>query len=222
MIFGSGKINVGDKVKRPMVVSDAGFSLVELVVSMVLTLIILGVAVATFTGALGSRERESSRSDALTSAQAALNIMSREIGNAGYGLNDNGLVLADCTDKRLHFRTNVENTGTSAFLTDQAGEDVTFYYDDATQSVVRYDRVDGTSGVINRVSDVDFIYYNYTYNPVTHSTTVAAGPAAANTARVNIRLKVILADVRGQPANRQEIVNSDVTLRNSTYMLGQY
>jgi type II secretory pathway pseudopilin PulG len=199
-----------------------GFSLVELVLSMALTLVILGVGVATFSGALGSRERESSRTDALTSAQAALNIMSREIGNAGYGLGSNGIVAGDSTQKRLHFRANTDNTGGNGLNTGQPGEDLTFYYDDASQSVVRFDRVSGTSGIINRVSDVDFIYYNYTYNPVTNTVTVVAGPAGPDTGRVEITLQVILANVQGQPLNRIETVRSDVTLRNSTYMLGQY
>lgn len=196
--------------------SSAGFSLVELIVSMVLTMLILGVAVATFTAALGRREREGSRTDALTSAQAALNVMSREIGNSGYGLTSNGLVLADCTEKRIHFRANTANTGFS-MATDSAGEDVTFYYDSVSRSVVRYDAVAGTSGVVNRVSDVDFIYYNYAPNGA-----VTAGSAAANTGRVNIRLTVMMADVRQQPTNQTVTLTSDVTLRNSPYMLGQY
>lgn len=194
----------------------AGFSLIELLVSMTLTLLILGVAVATFSAALGRREREASRTDALTSAQAALNIMSREIGNSGYGLISNGLVLADCTEKRVHFRSNVANTGNS-MATDSPGEDVTFYYDSVSQSVVRYDAVGGTSGVINRVSDVDFIYYNYSLNG-----TATAGAATASTGRVNIKLTVIMADVRQQPTNQTVTLTSDVTLRNSPYMLGQY
>lgn len=199
-----------------------GFSLIELVMSMALTLVILGIAVATFSGALGSRERESSRTDALTSAQAALNIMSREIGNAGYGLSGNGIIAGDSTQKRLHFRANTDNNGTNGLNTGQAGEDVTFYYDSASQSVVRFDRITGTSGIINRVSDVDFIYYNYTYNPVTNIVTVAQGAAGPDTGRVEITLQVILANVQGQPSGRIETIKSDVTLRNSTYMLGQY
>ena len=210
-------------------ISAAGFSLIELVMSMTLTLLILGVAIATFTGALGSRDRESSRTDAMTSAQAALNIMSREIGNSGYGLISNGIVVGDCDGNKLHFRANVENTGGSSGQTDQPGEDVTFYFheDDVVTrkgSVVRFDRVAGTSGVINRVSDVDFAYFDYVVDPVTGVLTVS-GPltsASANTARVTITLKVFLADVRGQPANRIETVTSDVTLRNSIYMREQY
>ena len=199
--------------------SAAGFTLIELLISMILTVIIMGVGIAAFSGVMNSRGREMSRTDALTSAQAALNIMSREIGNSGFGLTTNGLVLTDCTGKQLHFRTNTDNhDGT----TSGAGEDVTFYYDAASQSVVRYDSVNGTSGVINRVSDVDFIYYNYVVNPLTGNVTISAGNASADTARVNIKLKVILPDVPNQPRNRIETVSSDVTLRSSPYMLGQY
>jgi prepilin-type N-terminal cleavage/methylation domain-containing protein len=192
-----------------------GFTLIELLISMGITLIILGVAVATFSSALGSRERESSKTDAITSAQAALNILTREVGNSGYGLKTNGIVVADSTAKRLHFRANTVNNDSA---TDDAGEDVTFYYDSASQSVVRYDANLGTtSGIINRVSDVDFFYQNYADDG-----TVTTGAAASNTARITIRLKVILADVRGQPSGQIVIVSSDVTLRNSPYMLGQY
>jgi prepilin-type N-terminal cleavage/methylation domain-containing protein len=199
--------------------NEKGFTLIELVTSLALTLIILGIAVASFSGVLSSRNRESSRTDALTSTQAALNILSREIGNSGYGLTTNGLVTADCTGKRLHFRTNVSNhDGT----TSGPGEDVTFYYDADSQSVVRYDVASGTSGVINRVSDVDFIYYNYVVNLLTGAVTISAGAASTDTARVNIKLKVLLPDVQGQPSGRIETVMSDVTLRSSPYMLGQY
>jgi type II secretory pathway pseudopilin PulG len=201
--------------------SESGFSVVELIMAMTLTVLILGVGVATFSGALGTRDRESSKTDALTSAQAALNIMSREIGNSGYGLADNGLVVGpnDSTNKRLHFRANTVNNGSTA--TDASGEDVTFYYDTASQSVVRYDKVTGTSGIINRVSDVDFIYYNYTYDPV-NGVVVSQGSAGPTTARVNIKLTVILADVRGQPTNQTVTLSSDVTLRNSPFVLGNY
>ncbi len=202
----------------------AGFSLIELMMSLVLTLIILGVAVAAFSGALSSRERETSKTDALNSAQAAINIMSREIGNAGYGLNTNGLgwldingvFQTDSTNKRLHFRANTDNSNLS---TTGPGEDVTFYYDAASQSVVRYDKnLNVTSGIINRVSDVDFLYYNYTTGAATTTTTTPA----QNTGKVNITLTVNLANVQGQPTGQTVKFSSDVTLRNSTYMLGQY
>lgn len=203
---------------------EKGFSLIELLTAMVISLIILGATVAVFSGALSTRTRESSRTDAITSAQAALNIMSREIGNAGYGLTlSNGLVYGDCDTDKLRFRANIQNTGTSGAETSQDGEDVTYFYDSTTHSVLRFDKnASETSGIINRVSDVNFTYYNYTFDPVTKVVTVTQGAAATNTGRVRIELLVTLPDVQGQPSGRVEKVWSDVTLRNSPYMLGQY
>jgi prepilin-type N-terminal cleavage/methylation domain-containing protein len=194
---------------------NGGFSMIELIVSMAISLVILGIAVVTFSGALGSRSRESGKTDAITSAQAALNILSREIGNSGYGLTTNGIVLNDSTDKRLHFRSNFNSVNGQ---TSDAGEDIVFYYDSATLSVVRYDANTGlTSGVINRISDVDFVYYNYDTSGI-----VTAGSATSATGKVNITLKVILPNIQGQPRDQTVTVSSDVTLRNSPYMLGQY
>lgn len=211
--------------------ASGGFSLVELIMSLLLSLLILGVAVATFSGALGSRDRESSRTDAITSAQAALNIMSREIGNSGYGLNDHGIVIADSNADQLHFRSNIVNTGTDGATTDQAGEDITFYCEtcngSTTGSVVRSDRYvsGGTpSGIINRVSDVDFAYFDADPTTCAVSTTALTAPTV-NTVKVRITLIVILPEARSQPNNseqRKQRLTSDVTLRNSPCMLQQY
>jgi prepilin-type N-terminal cleavage/methylation domain-containing protein len=200
--------------------NERGYSIVELLISLVISLIILSGATALYTGALQTRERESGRVDALTAAQAALSVMSREIGNAGYGLDDNnGLVLADCNGKQIRVRANVQNTDS---VTSGAGEDIMYFYDSASKSVVRYDRrANGgaglTSGIINRVSDVDFEYHNYNDD----GTSVIGSPAT-NTAKVTIKLKVLLPDVVGQPSGKVEQVTSDVTLRNAPYVLGRY
>lgn len=208
-------------VRSKRISVQRGFSLIELLLSMAITLIIMAAAVAVFTAALSTRERESGRTDAITSAQAALSVMSREIGNAGYGISSNGLVSAECVDpdfcaKKLRFRTNVSNQNGT---TSDAGEDVTYFFDSASQSVVRFDQNVGvTSGIINRVSDVDFVYHQYAAN----GTSTASIVPTIETGRVTITLSVILPDVQGQPTNRVEQVRSDVTLRNSPYMLGQY
>ena len=89
---------------------EAGFSLVELMVAMVVMLVLLGLVSSLFARVMGTRQRESRRTDALTSAQAALNVMSREIANAGYGLNTNGIITTDSNDRRIHFRSNIINT----------------------------------------------------------------------------------------------------------------
>ncbi len=196
--------------------SAGGFSLIELLLSLTITLVIMGAAVAAFSGALSTREREQGRTDAITSTQAALNLMSREIGNSGYGLLNNGIVLTNSDEKSLRFRANINNSNNT---TSDPGEDVTYYYEPDSQSVVRFDRNAGsTTGIINQVSDVDFQYHHYAPNG-TFTTSTTPTPT---TGRVTIILQVILPDVQGQPTGRVETVRSDVTLRNSLYHLGQY
>lgn len=183
---------------------------------MVISLVILGVAVTVFSRVLGTRTREISRTDAITSAQAALNIMSREIGNAGYGLDNNG-VVTDSTSTMLHIRANTSNNNST---TSDPGEDIAFYLDGsgADQSVVRHDNNTGeTSGIINRISSVNFAYQNYVNPP----DTMPVGPGPA-TGKITITLTVVLETVQGQPSGQTVTVSSDVTLRNSTYMRGQY
>jgi len=197
-----------------------GFSVVELIVSMVLSLVILGGAVTLYNSQLSSRIFQGARGDAITSAQAAINILSREIGNSGYGLKrgilaSNGLVLADCNATRLHFRANLDNTNAT---TTDPGEDVTFYYDATSQSVVRFDRANGgtTSGIINQVSNVSFTYYDYASNG---AFTPVVTPSD-QTARIRIRLTVLLGG--NVNSSRNVTVESDIALRNSQYGVGQY
>ncbi len=141
---------------------------------MTITLVVLGMTASMFGGAMSIRTRESSRTDALTSAQAALNIISREVGNSGYGLvisnevgnpdygiNSNGIVIADSGLKKIHVRANTDNLD---IIIAQPGEDLTYFYEPLTKSIARYDPNDTpeSSVVVNRISDVKFRYFNYT------------------------------------------------------------
>ena len=205
--------------------NESGFTFLELLISMTIIIILMGVVSLIFGRALGVKSRESSRTDALTSAQAALNVMSREIANSGYGLadstdtvHDNGIVLADSNSTKLRVRSNVVNNNTS---TSDVGEDVTYYYDSDTLSIVRHDPAQNpsTTYLVNRISNVFFEYYNYTGSSSTP--TVTASPTV-NTSRVKITVTVNLEKVQGQPNGQTITLTSDVTLRNSNYMMSQY
>lgn len=189
-----------------------------MMVALTVMLILLGVVSSLFAAAMGTRSRQSRRSDALTSARAAIQVISREIASSGYGLNSNGIVYADCTNQRLHFRTNTTNDDVT---TDDAGEDITYYYDAATKSIVRYDRF-GTpqvSVVVNGISGIQFQYFDYSGD--TSTATLVTTPTA-DTSRVRITVSVQMDPVFGQIDNDTVRFSSDVTLRNSTYMLFQY
>jgi prepilin-type N-terminal cleavage/methylation domain-containing protein len=202
---------------------EGGFSLIELIVAVVISAIMLGAIVTVFQSALNIRKYELSRSDAITSTQAALNIMSREIGNAGFGLKrgifaSNGLIQADCNATRLHFRTNTNNLNSTA---NDQGENVTFYYDANTSSIVRYDPNANptTSAIVNQVSNVQFQYFDYDAN----GTATQVNVPTDDTSRIRIKLTVLLVSDPTDVTNKRNVtIESDITLRNAPYNIGQY
>jgi prepilin-type N-terminal cleavage/methylation domain-containing protein len=225
------------RMKTPK--SQRGFSLIELIIATTVMLILLSIVSTLIARAFSVRQRESRRSDALVSVQAALNVISREVGNSGFGIYsdsltrvpNNGIVLGDSSDTRIHMRSNMWNQGDkddcdndipdTACMTDQAGEDVTYYLDPTSQSIVRYDPNDTptTSVVVNRVSSLKFWYYNY--DPSTGVVTESATPTAS-TSRVRITVEAVLERVVGQVNPSSVTYESQVTLRNASYMLKQY
>ena len=201
--------------------AEAGFSVVEMMLTMLIMLVVMGTVMSLFSRSLSTRSRESSRTAALTAAQAALNVMSREIANSGYGTVTNGL-MDDSSDELVHFVSNHVNTNDNLL---QPGENVTYYFEPDTESILRYDEngegpgLPMTSIIINRISRVDYQYFNYTgANAVPTITSVPT----ADTGRVRIRLTVSMEQVVGQVNPDAVVLSSDVTLRNSAYMLKNY
>src|SRR3954451_25447775 len=84
-----------------------GFSLIELVIAMAISLALMTAASTLLANALRVRSRENQKSDALADTQRAINIMSREIADAGFNLNTNGLVDADSRLDQLRVRSNL-------------------------------------------------------------------------------------------------------------------
>ena len=84
--------------------ASGGFSLLELLIAMVITMALMTAASTLLANALRVRSRENQKSDALADTQRALNIMSREVANAGFNLNSNGIVAADSGANALRIR----------------------------------------------------------------------------------------------------------------------
>lgn len=200
---------------------QSGFSIIEMIVTMTIMLVIVGTVMTLFSRSLNTKSRESSRTDALTASQAALNVMSREIANSGYGTITNGL-MSDSTIERLHFVSNHVNTNDNLL---QPGENITYYFEPSTQSILRYDANGAgpgaplTSIIINQISRVDYKYFNYTGSNALPTET---NSPTADTGRVRIKLTVNLERIVGQVNPDSVVLTSDVTLRNSLYMLNNY
>jgi len=186
---------------------EAGFSLFELVIAMGLTITIMGVASTLLASAFKQRSSNYDTIDALADAQRGLNIMSREIADAGFNLTDNGIVDADSVtdangNSTIRLRANLNKFDMSPTIGDtarngigvvgqDAGEDVKYfiYPTSNTTLLARYDAyavAGGSSTVLaNRLDGLHIHYFSQyvTYSTsgcdITSASAVEVSPSAA-------------------------------------------
>ena len=211
----------------------AGFSLFELVIAMTITLVILGLAASLLASGFRIRDREESASDAAADAQRALNIMSREIANAGFNLSTNGVVAGDSDAASIRVRSNLNKFDTTATNTSRngvvdAGEDLKYFVNTVSNTayLVRYDaNANKTQVLANRI---DQLRLHYFAQKVTYSTTdcdisgASSGEVSPSSAGYIVIALCVRLPASGspgtdgyQPASNILLV-SDVTLRNSS------
>ncbi len=174
---------------------------------MTITLVVMAAASTLLATSLRTRTRENQRSNALAAAQRALNIMSREIGNSGYGLTDNGIVVVDSDDDSIRVRANLDN----GVDLNQVNEDVRFVFQDDNEVIVRVDNT-GTSGVLAT---------NITEMQVQYHDVAGVATTAALAERIRLDIRVDLPAGPQQPAGTVRLV-SDVALRNAPVTLDQF
>jgi type II secretory pathway component PulJ len=225
--------------------SNRGFSLLELLISMTMTVTVMGIATVLLAQALNVRTRTNANTDALADAQRAINIMSREIANAGFNLNSNGVVAGDTgTDAHgnstIRLRSNVnkfdESVSTEArngigVVGEDAGEDFEYFIYRAqnTNLLARYDRyaiAGGSSTVL--ANRLDSLHLHYFDQKVSYNTSGCdiSGASAAEVAPAVAKYLVIAVCVELDPVGtpgsagfqpaKSVLLVSDVTLRNSS------
>ncbi|HEU4479923.1 MAG TPA: prepilin-type N-terminal cleavage/methylation domain-containing protein [Pyrinomonadaceae bacterium] len=209
--------------------NQGGFSIVELTIAMTLTLIIAGASATLLSQSFRMRSREDKRSDAIADAQRALNIVSREIANSGYGLMDNGIVPGDTNSNSIRIRANL-NAYTlepgSGGVTDP-DEDIKYlmYIDEAENrhylvrldaEIAKVDRTRATTVLANRLDFFNLEFFDGNGAPIAANTA-----AVVNAWKVRITVGVILPEdgIRNtpgyQPPSSVRLV-SDVVLRNAS------
>src|SRR5437588_7866846 len=94
--------------------TQSGFSLLELIIGMAITLVVVTIASTLLASSFAIRGRENQRSSAIADAQRALNAMSREIANAGYGLSTNGIVAGDSGLTQIRVRSDLDFSGATS------------------------------------------------------------------------------------------------------------
>jgi len=216
--------------------TEAGFSLLELVVALVITMALMTAASTLLANALRMRSRENQKSDALADTQRAINIMSREIANTGFNLTNNGIVAADSGLNSIRIRANLNKydydpsvTADSRANIQDSGEDITYFINEAenTMYLARHDRFGtGSTVLANRIDSMNIHYFN---QKVTYTAPAAgsdiSGASAAEVAPANAKYIVIAVSVTldevgtpGSPGYQPPysvLLCSDVTLRNT-------
>jgi Tfp pilus assembly protein PilW len=218
---------------------EAGFSLIELIIAMTITLTVMGIATTLIARSLKVRARENKRSDAMADSQRALNLMTREIANAGFRMKTNGIVWQDSNDDNsIRILANLNKyTGETDGGVTEAGEDVKFFLSDNTQYLVRYDKNRPSTDALqktvlaNRIYSFNVFYFDQTVNyttgtcdtPVTVTTAGVSKLTNANIAKATYVVLALCVDLPAegtpgspgyQPAS-QTLLVSDVTLRNA-------
>lgn len=146
-------------------IGSEGFSLLELVVAMGITILLAGLASMLLAGSFSSRARENQKTEALADTQRGLNLMTREIANSGYGLTDNGIVSADSGLSSIRVRANLNAASgevTSASASDR-DEDIKYllFTESGNSYIVRLDVNSSAQEMVlaNRVDALKFRYY---------------------------------------------------------------
>ena len=149
---------------------SGGFSLIELLIAMGITMTLMTAAATLLASALRVRSRENQKSDALADTQRALNIMSREIANSGFNLTNNGIVDADSGLNAIRIRANLNrfdydvsvSAASRADIVD-AGEDITYFINEAdnTKYLARHDQFgNGSTVLANRIDSMNIHYFD--------------------------------------------------------------
>lgn len=223
-----------------------GFSLLELIIGMTITLVIMGMATTLIASALRVRSRENQKSDALADVQRALNIMSREIANAGFNLTTNGIVAEESGLNSIRIRSNLNKFDTSVTAdardgigipVKDAAEDVKYFINVAAdiQYLARYDEytADAHKGTVlaNRIDALQIHYFaqpvTYNANPedtdISSLSALEVTPDAAKYIVIAVSVNLDPVGRFGSPGYQpggHVLLVSDVTLRNaalSTY-----
>ena len=216
--------------------TSGGFSLLELLIAMVITMALMTAASTLLANALRVRSRENQKSDALADTQRALNIMSREIANSGFNMTGNGIVAADSGLNEIRVRSNLNRYDFDPLVTDESranvqdpSEDITYFINSAdnTMYLARHDKFGSGSTVLaNRIDGMNIHYFDqkvtYTAPPggsdITNVSAAEVSPASAKYIVIAISVTLDAVGEPGSPGYQPPysvLLCSDVTLRNT-------
>ena len=140
--------------------NEQGFTLVELVIGLAISLILMGVAVSIFNVQRKSYSLQEQVTEMQQNVRATMDMMVREIRMAGYDPTESGFVgIGTNTTTLLQILADLDGNGTST----DTNEDITYrYYDasDATPLEIKRNTGGGFQPFAENIDGCNFLYYD--------------------------------------------------------------
>lgn len=208
-------------------IKERGFSLIELIIALTITIIILTISFTLLVESLRQKFREDAVVSALADGNQALNALSNDLINAGMGIKGNGILAANSGKNFIRIRSNL-----NAFMKQTSSNTVTDTNEDIAYLVVPSEngqgvlvKMDVNTGTVNVIaskidnSDIDndgagdgvsFTYLDVNGNQVSADSAVQL--------IITLRLKLPQQGTPKSPGYKPETIlpiTTKVFLRNS-------
>ena len=169
--------------------NDGGFTLLEILIAMLISTIVLGIAGKTFIIQSKSYDIQRQITEMMQMGRAAINLMTREVRMAGYNTTNTPFDGIIYDPDQLQVFADLNGDGDTA----DAFENITYTYDSASFTINR-DTGSGNQPLADNIQSFEFEYYN------------AAGTQA--TASSDIRKVQILITARTEKPDSDYAYNS--------------
>lgn len=191
-----------------------GFSVIELVVGMALTLVVVAGLTSFETSQISALRNQSEQIDLQSSARGVVELLSRDLRRAGMDPSCSGAVegITDATKHAVQVRADLDGSG----AIDQAGEAVSYRYNGQAQRVERSTGNLGFSTLVDGVdvSGSEFRYFDGQGNELVPLPSLTRKERdSVRRVRLELSLHAVRSDV-GNGVSRGANLTADVTLRN--------
>jgi prepilin-type N-terminal cleavage/methylation domain-containing protein len=182
-----------------------GFTLVEMMMTLLIFGVVLGVVTQVFFGTQGMYSQTSQRADQQMSTRAGLTVMTEEIRRAGADPDLTGITALMAADDDT-VRVRAELNDVAGIQTAEPSEDVTYFWDDVTEALMR-DSGTGPQPMIPNVVAFQMQYFDANNNVL--------GPLPLNTAQADMVRSVGITITTETREGGQLTTTTRVGLRNN-------
>ena len=141
--------------------NEQGFTLIEVVIGLAISLILMGVAVSIFNVQRKSYSLQEQVTEMQQNVRAAMDMMVREIRMAGYDPTESGFVgIGTNTTTLLQILADIDGNGTST----GTNEDITYRYYNANDATnprqIKRNTGGGFQPLAENIDGCNFLYYD--------------------------------------------------------------